>query len=121
MDPRLLPEYVTELDRCGFQVHFHAIGDRAVREALDAIEVARTANGPSGNRHHLAHLEVIHPRDLPRFASLDAGANIQPLWACHAPQMDGLIRPLLGAERFAQQFPFAALLNSGALLAAGSD
>jgi len=121
IDPELLRGHVTRLDEAGFQVHFHALGDRAVREALDAVEAARKANGPSVHRHHLAHLQVVHPEDIARFAALDAGANIQPLWACHEPQMDELAIPVLGTERAQWQYPFRALLASGAALAAGSD
>ncbi len=93
IDPEQLPKYVTELDALGFQCHFHALGDRAVRDALDAIEAARAANGPSDTRPHLAHLQVIQPADVPRFARLGAIANIQPLWAAHEPQMDELTIP----------------------------
>ncbi len=121
IDPGRLPEYVTELDALGFQCHFHALGDRAVRDALDAVEAARAANGPSDTRPHLAHLQVVHPDDVPRFARLGATANIQPLWAAHEPQMDELTIPFLGPERAAWQYPFGALLRSGARLAAGSD
>ncbi|WP_116245811.1 amidohydrolase [Nocardiopsis sp. FIRDI 009] len=121
IDPRLLPDHVAELDRLGFQTHFHALGDRAVRDALDAVEAARRANGPSVNRPHLAHLQVVHPDDVPRFAALDATANIQPLWAAHEPQMDELTIPFLGPERAAWQYPFGSLHRSGARLAAGSD
>ena len=56
------------LDALGFQVHFHALGDRAVREALDAVEAARAANGRRDTRHHLAHLQVVHPHDIPASA-----------------------------------------------------
>ncbi|GHE06635.1 amidohydrolase [Streptomyces alanosinicus] len=121
IDPARLPAFVTELDALGFQCHFHALGDRAVRDALDAVEAARAANGPSDTRPHLAHLQVVHPADVPRFARLGATANIQPLWAAHEPQMDELTIPFLGAERAAWQYPFGALLRSGARLAAGSD
>jgi predicted amidohydrolase YtcJ len=121
IDPGKLGGYVTELDRSGFQVHFHALGDRAVREALDAVEAALAANGQLGNRHHLAHLQVVHPQDVPRFGALSATANIQPLWACHEPQMDELAIPVLGAERALWQYPFKSLLATGAGLAAGSD
>ncbi|MFJ3806330.1 amidohydrolase [Streptomyces sp. NPDC090073] len=121
IDPGRLPAFVTELDALGFQCHFHALGDRAVRDALDAVEAARAANGPSDTRPHLAHLQVVHPDDVPRFARLGATANIQPLWAAHEPQMDELTIPFLGPERTAWQYPFAALLRSGARLAAGSD
>ncbi|MEU5539148.1 amidohydrolase, partial [Streptomyces sp. NPDC020362] len=119
IDPDRLPAYVTELDALGFQCHFHALGDRAVRDALDAVEAARAANGPSDTRPHLAHLQVVHPDDVPRFARLGATANLQPLWAAHEPQMDELTIPFLGPERAAWQYPFGALLRSGARLAAG--
>ncbi|GAA2741773.1 amidohydrolase [Kitasatospora cinereorecta] len=121
VDPLALREHVTALDALDFQVHFHALGDRAVREALDAIEAARTANGRRATRHHLAHLQIVHPDDITRFARLGAIANIQPLWAAHEPQMDELTIPFLGPERAAWQYPFGSLLRAGATLAAGSD
>jgi hypothetical protein len=116
-----LRAHVTELDRLGFQVHVHAIGDRAVREALDAFEAASDANGRHDRRHHIAHIQVIHPDDVPRFATLDVAGNMQPLWACHEDQMDELTIPFLGPERSGWQYPFAALERAGARLAAGSD
>jgi hypothetical protein len=119
--PDVLREQVARLDAAGFQVHLHAIGDRAVREALDAVQAARTANGPSGGRHHIAHLQVMHPADVPRFAALGVTANIQALWAAHEPQMDELTIPFLGPERAGRQYLFGDLLRSGARLAAGSD
>jgi len=120
IDPDELPRFVTELDKAGFQVHFHALGDRAVRNALDAIEAARKADN-SKIRHHLAHLQVIHPDDIGRFAKLGATANIQPLWATNEPQMTELTLPFLGATRAAWQYPFKALQQQGAHLAGGSD
>jgi predicted amidohydrolase YtcJ len=65
-------------------------------EALDAVEAARKQNRPGDHRHHLAHLQVVHPDDVARFAVLGAAANLQPLWACHDPQMDELTIPFLG-------------------------
>jgi predicted amidohydrolase YtcJ len=121
VDPVALLGYVSQLDALGFQVHLHAIGDRAVREALNAIEAARTANGWTDNRHHIAHLQVVHPADVPRFAQLDVTANMQGLWAAHEPQMDELTIPYIGPERTARQYVFGDLLRSGARLAAGSD
>jgi hypothetical protein len=124
VDPEALREYVTALDAHHFQVHLHAIGDRAVRESLDAIAAARAANGPGGasaNRHHIAHLQVVHPDDVPRFARLGVTANMQALWAAHEPQMDELTIPFLGPERAARQYVFGDLLATGARLAAGSD
>ncbi|HET7306090.1 MAG TPA: amidohydrolase [Segeticoccus sp.] len=121
VDPQLLREAVPALDAAGFQVHVHTIGDRAVREALDAVEEARRRNGFNDLRHHLAHIQVIHPDDVPRFRRLGVVANMQPLWAVHEPQMDELTIPFLGAERTRWQYPFGALLASGAVLAGGSD
>jgi predicted amidohydrolase YtcJ len=121
VDPVALLGYVTQLDALGFQVHLHAIGDRAVREALNAIEAARTANGWTDNRHHIAHLQVVHPDDVRRFAELDVTANMQGLWAAHEPQMDELTIPFIGPERTARQYVFGELVRSGARLAAGSD
>jgi predicted amidohydrolase YtcJ len=117
----LLAEAVTQLDALGFQVHMHTIGDRAVRNALDAVEAARSANGPSDNRHHLAHVQVIHPDDVVRFGPLGVVANCQTFWAQHEPQMNHNTIPMLGADRAQLQYPFAALAGSGARLAMGSD
>ena len=121
VEPQALKGAVTELDRLGFQVHFHALAERAVRESLDAVEAALLANGPSDNRHHLAHLQVIHPDDIPRFRALRAVANAQPLWAAHESQMDDLTIPFLGEPRWRWQYPFASLVRAGATLAMGSD
>jgi predicted amidohydrolase YtcJ len=121
IDPSVLQEAVVRLDALGFQVHFHALGDGAVRQALDAVEAARRANGATDNRHHLAHLQVVHDEDIPRFARLGAAANIQALWAAHERQMDELTIPFLGPERAARQYPFAGLLAAGARVCAGSD
>ncbi|WP_062645942.1 amidohydrolase [Streptomyces maremycinicus] len=121
VDPDALKRYVTALDAADLQIHFHALGDRAVREALDAVAAARTANGWRDTRPHLAHLQVVHPDDIHRFRQLGATANIQALWAAHEPQMDELTIPFLGAERAAWQYPFGDLLRAGTTLAAGSD
>jgi predicted amidohydrolase YtcJ len=121
VDPAELREYVTVLDDQGFQVHLHAIGDRAVRESLDALEAARRANGANDHRHHIAHLQVMHPDDIPRFAALGVTANMQALWAAHERQMDELTIPFIGPQRAARQYLFGDLLRSGARLAAGSD
>jgi predicted amidohydrolase YtcJ len=121
VEPELLKEAVTRLDAEGFQVHFHSLAERAVREALDAIGAARSANGMNDLRHHLAHIQIIHPDDIPRFRELGAVANAQPLWAAHEGQMDDLTIPFLGEERAGWQYPFASLVRAGAVLAMGSD
>ncbi|MFD8770395.1 amidohydrolase [Microbacterium oxydans] len=121
VEPELLKEAATRLDALGFTLHFHAIGDRAVRECLDAVEAALVRNGPRGNRHHISHIQVVHPDDIPRFRALDVTANMQMLWATLEPQMVDLTIPFLGEQRSAWQYPFGDLLRSGAALAAGSD
>jgi predicted amidohydrolase YtcJ len=121
VDREALLEIVEVLDQKGFQVHIHAIGDRAIRDALDAFEAARRVNGPRDARHHIAHLQVIHPDDVPRFAQLEVIANVQPLWACSEPQMEELTIPFLGPERASWQYRFGDLVRSGARLAFGSD
>jgi predicted amidohydrolase YtcJ len=121
VDPEELKEIVTRLDREGFQVHLHAIGDRGVRESLDAIEAARRTNGANDLRHHIAHIQVIHPLDIPRFRELAVVANAQPLWAQRETQMVELTIPFLGPERSTWQYPFGSLVRSGATLAFGSD
>ena len=121
VEPEALKGAVTRLDAEGFQVHFHSIGDRSVREALDAIEAARRVNGPNDHRHHISHIEVIHPDDIPRFRTLGVVANAQPLWAMHEGQMDDLTIPFLGEPRWRWVYPFASLVRAGAMLAMGSD
>ncbi len=110
-----LREAVHALAREDFQVHIHAIGDRGVREALDALE------GAEPGRHHVAHVQVIHPDDVRRFAELGVAANLQALWACADEQMVELTLPFLGPERSAWQYPFGDLHRAGARLVAGSD
>jgi predicted amidohydrolase YtcJ len=188
VDEADLPSYVVALDAAGFQVHFHALGDRAVRMSLDAIEATRRTDAPAdltlvggagghghkerdagrpghgesvggqahsgrghgqhalrghghgshahgdhghgghgqgghspGGRHHLAHVQLVDPADIPRFARLGATATIQALWAAHEPQMDELTIPFLGRRRARWQYPFASLHAAGARLAGGSD
>jgi len=121
VDPEALKGFVSRLDAEGFQVHMHALGDRAVRQGLDAIEAARRANGMTDTRPHLAHLQIVDPADWPRFRALGAGANIQPLWACHDEQMDDLTIPFLAPERTQLQYPFRSLAAAGARLVGGSD
>jgi len=121
VEPGLLKEAVTRLDAAGFQVHFHTVGDGAVREALDAIAAARAHNGDLGHRHHLAHLELIDPDDVPRFRELGAAANFQPLWAYADEYITQLTTPFLGPERSARLYPIGSVYRSGAVVAFGSD
>jgi predicted amidohydrolase YtcJ len=116
-----LEALVTALDRSGFQVHAHAMGDRAVRESLDALTKAKAANGSGRIRGILAHLELIHPEDIPRFSSLGVVAAVQPLWAYADRYITELTESRLGPERSRRLYPIGSLVRSGAVVAAGSD
>jgi predicted amidohydrolase YtcJ len=122
VEPSLLGRVASALGRNGFQLHLHAIGDRAVRESLDALQVALADPAAAPDlRHQIAHLQVVDPADVGRFATLGVTANLQALWACHDPAMDELNIPLLGRRRAGWQYPFGDLARSGARLAMGSD
>lgn len=112
---------VTALDGEGFDVHVHAIGDRAVRDTLDAFEAAAAANGRRDARHQIAHLQFVHPDDRPRFRRLGVVANAQPYWSCLDGYMRELTLPFLDPERAGWQYPWASLRRAGATLAFGSD
>jgi predicted amidohydrolase YtcJ len=121
VDPELLKRAVTALDAADFQVHFHAIGDAAIRQALDAIEAARQANGDRGTRHHISHLELIEPEDIPRFRKLHVVANFQPVWAFADDYITDLTLPFIGPERARWLYPIGSVLASGGMIAFGSD
>ena len=119
--PEGLAQIVTAVDGADFTVHIHAIGDRAVRSALDAIEAARQHNGKRDNRDQIAHLELINPKDFPRFKALGVIANFQLLWAQRDVYIDeGTVR-YLGAERSRYLYPARSLKDAGAIIAGGSD
>jgi predicted amidohydrolase YtcJ len=119
--PEALDTMVAALDAAGFQIHAHAIGDRAVRMALDAFAFARTLNGPRDARPIIAHLELIDSTDIPRFAADGVIPSVQPLWAQADEYITRLTQPVLGPERSAHLYPIGSLARSGAVLAAGSD
>lgn len=124
-EPNLSPEamdtLVAALDAAGFQVHVHAIGDRAVRMSLDAFEFARRHNGPRDARPIIAHLELIDSADVPRFASLGVIPSFQPLWAFADSYITDLTEPVLGPARSRWLYPIGSVARAGAHLAAGSD
>ncbi|HEX5631368.1 MAG TPA: amidohydrolase family protein, partial [Acidimicrobiia bacterium] len=121
IDPEALPGFVTAVMARGMQPHFHALGDAAVRSALDAVAAARAVLGWSDTRPHLAHLQIVHPDDVGRFRTLGVAANAQALWACADAAMTELTMPFLGEPRSSWQYPFGDLVRAGAVLAMGSD
>ena len=121
LGPERFAALATRLDRAGFQIHVHAIGDRAIRATFDALQAARQANGPRDARPILAHIELFDPADIPRFRELGAIADFQPLWAYADPYIRDLTEPVLGPARSRWLYPIASVVRTGAALAAGSD
>ena len=116
-----LIDAMVHFDALGFQIHAHAIGDAAIRQALNAIEAVTRVNPRWDRRPVIAHAQLIHPDDLPRFASLGVIANIQPLWTYLDPMNAQLIEPRIGAKRNNQQYQLASLQRSGVRISYGSD
>ncbi|MCH9693410.1 MAG: amidohydrolase [Gammaproteobacteria bacterium] len=114
-------EYFTKLDKLGVQVHVHAIGDAAIRRALDGFAAMREANGMSDNRHQIVHLQLIHPDDRPRFGELGVAAVFQSLWAYPDPAAMELDIPMLGEERTYQMYPIRSVQQAGGRIVGGSD
>jgi predicted amidohydrolase YtcJ len=120
-DQAMLDRMAIAFDRAGFQIHVHAIGDRAIRMALDALARARQANGPGDGRHGITHLELIDSADIPRFRELGVVANFEPLWADGDTYLTKLTEPYLGAARSRWLYPIASVVRSGAVVTGGSD
>jgi predicted amidohydrolase YtcJ len=116
-DAQALTAMVREASRAGLAAFVHAIGDRANREVLDAVEASRRAGEGLGLRHRIEHVQILHPDDVPRLAPLGVVASMQPL---HATQ-DMLLADALWGRRCAGAYAWRSLLDSGAVLAFGSD
>jgi predicted amidohydrolase YtcJ len=121
LSPARLDALVARADALGFDVHVHAIGDRAVKMALDALERAQRVNPARERRHVIAHLELIDPPDLPRLRALGVAACFQPLWAYADPYITDLTIPALGPARASRLYPIGSALAQGATVVAGSD
>ena len=104
-----------------FTIHVHAIGDRAVRLALDAIEKAEEGKPRGTRRHQIAHLQVVDSADIPRFAGLNVIANFQALWAFPDAYIRDLTWPALGPERSRWMYPIGSVVRANGPLAMGSD
>ncbi|MFL9866948.1 amidohydrolase [Paraburkholderia fungorum] len=120
-DPAQLREAVFAADAAGFDLHFHTIGDRAVRMALDALEALNQERGHRDRRAQLAHVQLIDPQDVPRFAQTGAIASIQAVWGSVAPDLRALYAQLLGEQRMSRHYAFGDLQRHGAMLSGGSD
>ncbi|HEX5250878.1 MAG TPA: amidohydrolase family protein [Gaiellales bacterium] len=116
-----LERFVRLCDAEGFGVHIHTIGDRAVRDSLDALEAAARANGRRDARHQLAHVQFAHRDDLPRFRALGVIANVTPLWARLEAYVAEMTLPFISGRAGAGMYPFASIVRAGGALAFGSD
>ncbi len=119
--PAQINEMFTAFDAARFQIHVHAIGDMAVRAALDGCEAARIANGDWPSLHQIAHIQFLDPADIPRFRSLGVMANVQPLWARSEPSVTDVAVPMVGNDRSRWIYAFRSLLDGGAAMALSSD
>ena len=108
-------------DALQYQVHLHAIGDAAVKQALDALEAMQGINPTWDQRPVIVHAQLIRDEDFPRFAQLGVIANIQPLWCYLDPMNKELIAPRIGNERNNQQYRLRSMVKAGAMIAFGSD
>ena len=114
-------EAATVFDRAGLQLHLHAIGDAAVRQALDVVEAVLATNPDWDRRPVITHAQLIDAVDLPRFAALGVIANFQPLWTYLDPMNKELILPRIGEARNNQQYQLRKVIDSGAQISFGSD
>lgn len=121
IDPEDLHKVTALLAGERFGVHMHAVGDRAVRECLDALGHAIAQHPQFDGRHQIAHLDVVDPQDIPRFGRLGVIANIQALWARRDKEIVERKLPLLGPDRELWHFPFGSIQRHGGTLAMGSD
>jgi predicted amidohydrolase YtcJ len=117
--PASYKEALTLVDKAGLQIYTHAIGDAAVRLALDGYEQVRRVNGVRDSRHRIEHIEVISERDVPRFASLGVMASMEPIHC--DPDTVAVWSRAVGPERLKLAFAWRALEKAGAKLVFSSD
>jgi len=110
---------VTTFDKRGFRIFTHAIGDKGVRESLNAYEEAANTNGKRDSRHRIEHIETISPDDIPRFASLGVMASMEPIHA--DPATMGVWINAIGKEREPYSFNWASMLKNNVKLVYSSD
>jgi len=120
-DPRKFAELCVAADKQGLIVHVHAIGDGAVKEALDGIAAARKANGNSGLPHTLTHEQFVRPEDFPRFRELGVVSALQLFWAEASSDTIEIVKPYLDPEIYKYQYPARSLLDNGAMISGASD
>ena len=120
IDPAHFGELVVAAEKRGWIVHTHAVGDRAVREVLNGVEYARKLS-PTPVPHSIAHLQLVNPKEFPRFKQLGVIASMQLLWATGESYTVELVKPYISAFAYGYQYPARSLHDAGATIAGGSD
>ncbi len=120
-DQAVLNAYVARLDKEGFTVHTHSIGDYTTHAVLDALEAAKQANGATDNRHQISHLQIVDPADFARFKALNVYANMQLFWAQPDEYSVDAVQPYILPETHRYMYPAGSLRAAGATLVGGSD
>jgi predicted amidohydrolase YtcJ len=120
-DPKKFAELCVAADRQGLIIHVHAIGDGAVKEALDGIAAARRANGNSALPHTLTHEQFVRPEDFSRFRELGVVSALQLLWADASQDTIEIVKPYLDPAIYKWQYPARSILDNGGIISGASD
>jgi predicted amidohydrolase YtcJ len=120
-DPKTFAELCIAADKQGLIIHVHAIGDGAVKAALDGIAAARQANGSSGLPHTLTHEHFVRPEDFPRFRELGVISALQLFWAEASNDTIEIVKPYLDPEIYKWQYPARSILDNGGIISGASD
>ncbi|WP_022894754.1 amidohydrolase [Agromyces subbeticus] len=116
-----LNDLVIALDAAGWNSHFHTVGDRAVRQVIDAVEAAREVNGETGTSFSTSHNQLVDPSDIPRFVDLGVTASFSPQWAQRDAYTVDNLANYIGPERANRLYPFGQLYEAGVNVSTGSD
>ncbi|WP_137820265.1 amidohydrolase [Pseudomonas sp. 2FG] len=120
VDPQNFGKLVAAIEQQGWIAHIHAVGDRAVRESLNAFEYARSLK-PTPVPHSISHLQLVNPKEFPRFKQLGVIASMQLLWATAESYTEELVKPYVSAYTYRYQYPAQSLHKAGATIAGASD
>jgi hypothetical protein len=120
-DPQKFRELCIAADKQGLIIHVHALGDGAVKAALDGIEAARKANANSSLPHTLTHEQFVTPEDFPRFRQLGVISALQLLWASAEADTIEIVKPYLDDSIYTWQYPARSILDDGGMISGASD
>ena len=120
-DPKKFADLCINADKQGLIIHVHAIGDGAVKAALDGIAAARAANGDSHLPHTLTHEQFIQPEDFPRFRELGVISALQLFWADAGNDTIEILKPYVDSSIYKWQYPARSILDNGGIISGASD